>query len=213
MRNQLSNPFLRFAEGEGDGGGGDGKPAGDGKPNDGGTGDGEKKFTQADIDRIVAERAKRVAAKDYGDYDDLKKAAQELADLKAAGASEQDRAVQKATSEAEKRVRDEVNRDRVLDFVEVAAAKDWADPLDARLRLQRRAAEFVGKDGSIDRDAIKAAVADELKSAAHLAAMPAKGKPRPDGTQGTGGDGAPKGFGSSGAAEAARRFQKPAQTK
>lgn len=63
--------------------GGDGGGSGDGAGDQGGAGDGgagaddgakDQGFTQADVDRIVADRVKRERAK-YADYDDLKKAA------------------------------------------------------------------------------------------------------------------------------------------
>jgi hypothetical protein len=56
----------------------------------------------------------------------------------------------------------------------------------------------------IDVDAIKAAVADELKKAPHLAASTKPGRPRPDDAQG-GSNGKPA-LGAAGKAEAARRF-------
>jgi hypothetical protein len=51
----------------------------------------EKTYTQADIDRIIGERIAGVKSK-YADYEDAKKAAAELAELKAAQMSEADKA-------------------------------------------------------------------------------------------------------------------------
>lgn len=193
--------------GDGGNGGGAGRN-GDGKTGTGKGGDGEKTFTQADVDKIVADRARRIARTDYGDYDDLKAKAAKLDEIEQANASETDKAVTKARTEAEAAVRAELMADRVLDKVEIAAAGTWADVTDARLRLQSRAGEFVDKkSGVIDTDAIKAAVADELKKAPHLAAAgTTSSRPRRDEAQG-GGTGKPT-RGQAGREEAARRFPK-----
>jgi hypothetical protein len=57
----------------------------------------EKTYTQADIDRIIGERIAGVKSK-YADYEDAKKAAAELAELKAAQMTEVERV--KAEAEA-----------------------------------------------------------------------------------------------------------------
>ena len=65
--------FTRFMAPDGDGGGGD------------------KTFTQADVDKLLADRLAKErasAAKKYGDYDDLKKAKEELETLKASQMTE-----------------------------------------------------------------------------------------------------------------------------
>lgn len=129
----------------------------------------EKTFTQADVDRIVA-KAKR---SDSAEVAALKEKAQQYDSLAAASQTEQERAVEAA----EKRVRAEVQRERVLDRVEVFAAKDFADAEDARLRLEKRADEFIGKDGTIDADAIKAALTDLLAEKPHLAAAASNSRP------------------------------------
>ena len=61
--------------------------------------------------------------------------------------------------------------DRVLDKLEVRAAKLFADPDDARAMLAGRAAEFVD-GGKIDTDAIDDALQDLLKRKPHLGAKP-----------------------------------------
>lgn len=138
-----------------------------------------KTFTQADIDRIVA-RAKRA---DAAEVADLKAKAAELDKLREAGQSETEKAVAAARKEAEQAVRAEVRRDRVLDRVEVLAAKEFADPDDARLRLEKRADEFVGKDGEVDAKAIGEALTQLLKDKPHLAAK-SDGRPRGNADQG-----------------------------
>jgi hypothetical protein len=164
-------------EGEG-GGNGEGKPTGEGE--DGG--DGFKPIaSQADLDRIVTDRLTRERAK-FKDYDDLKAKASELDKLKESQQTDTEKAVSAARKEAEEAVRTEVRRERVLDRVEVLAAKDFADAEDARLRLAGRADEFLTKDGQIDSDAVKAALSTLLKDKPHLAA---KGGPKGDVGQGS----------------------------
>jgi len=91
--------------GEGDGGGsgsGDGDGPKDG--NAGGTPPADKTFTQADVDRIVADRLGRERGK-FQDYDQLKAAAEELNQLKDAQASEAEKATKQAAKDAEARIR------------------------------------------------------------------------------------------------------------
>lgn len=92
---------------------GDAPKGGEGnKTGDGGHGNEqpEKNFTQADVDRIVADRLKREKEK-YADYDDLKARAKKLGDLEAAQMSEQEKLqaqlaqLEKGKAEAEARVK------------------------------------------------------------------------------------------------------------
>lgn len=53
---------------------------------------GEQKFSQAEVDRIVKQRAERIAAQKYGDYDDLKSKATKYDELEQANKSELERA-------------------------------------------------------------------------------------------------------------------------
>lgn len=140
---------------------------------------GDKTFTQADLDRVVAERLARAKPKDY---DDLKTKAAEFDKLREASQSDLEKAVAAARKETEDAIRGEVRRERVLDRVEVLAAKDFADPEDARLRLEKRADDFVGKDGAVDAEAISAALTALLKDKPHLAAKSS----RPSGDVGQG---------------------------
>lgn len=72
-------------------------------PATGGGGD-HKTFTQADVDRIVADRLGRERAK-YADYDELKDAAQRLKDAEDADKTEVQRLTERLTA-AEKRASD-----------------------------------------------------------------------------------------------------------
>lgn len=111
-------------------------------------------------------------------------AAKRLGEIEEASKSEIEKAVAAARREAEESVRGEVRRERVLDRVEVLAAKDFADPEDARLRLEKRADEFVGKDGQVDPDLIRSALESLLKDKPHLAALKPDGRPKGDADQG-----------------------------
>jgi hypothetical protein len=134
----------------------------------------DAKFTQADVDRIVGE-AKRKAKP--ADYDDLKSAAKRLADIEAANATDLEKAVAAAKRETEETIRGEVRRERVLDRIEVLAAKDFADPEDARLRLGSRADDFVNKDGQVDAEEIAKALKTLLDDKPHLKAVQPDGRP------------------------------------
>lgn len=155
--------------GDGDGGSGDGGGEGQGGNGDGQTGEGEgKTFTQADLDRIVAERLARERSK-YADYKDLKDKASKFDELQTASQTETEKLVAKARDEARAEVLSEVRRDRVLDKIEVLAAGRFADPEDAKLRLASRVDEFVGEDGTIDAKAIEGALTKLLTEKPHLA--------------------------------------------
>lgn len=100
-------PVLGGAD-EGGEGGGSGDAGDDGGQGEGGNdGKSDRTFTQADLDRIVAERLGRERSK-YGDYDQLKAAAEELAALKDAQASEAEKATKQAAKDAEAQVRREL---------------------------------------------------------------------------------------------------------
>lgn len=136
----------------------------------------DKTFTQADLDRIVAERIARETKK-YADHEDLKTKAARLDELEAANASDLEKAVAAARKEVETSLRAEFAAERVADKIEVAAAGKFADIEDAKLHLASRATEFV-KDGAVDTKAVSKAVEDLLKAKPHLAA-PTEQKPAP----------------------------------
>lgn len=94
----------------------------------------------------------------------------ELAKFREASQTEAEKTLEAARKETEAAVRAEVTRERVLDKIEVKAAGKFADPEDAQLRLAVRAGDFVRKDGSIDAEAIDAALAELLEQKPHLAA-------------------------------------------
>jgi hypothetical protein len=149
-------------DGAGDGGSGDGAGAGDG-------GDGGKQFTQADIDRIVADRLARERAK-YSDYDDLKAKAGRLDQLEAQSKSDLDRAVEAARQEGEQAAAARLNGTVVrAEARSLAAAAKFRDPGDAVAFLDLTDIK-VGDDGTVDGDAIKARLDDLAKAKPYLLA-------------------------------------------
>jgi hypothetical protein len=138
-----------------------------------------KTFDADYVGKLRAEAAKyRTEAKANAD------AAKRLAEIEDANRSETEKAIAAARKETEDAVRGEVRRERVLDRIEVLAAKDFADAEDARLRFGARADEFVGKDGSVDADLIRTALEQLLKDKPHLAAVKPDGRPKGDADQG-----------------------------
>lgn len=94
----------------------------------------------------------------------------ELAKFREATKSEAEKAVEQARKEGRAEAAAELTRQRVLDKIEVRAARKFADPEDAQLRLAGRADEFVGPDGQIDAAGIDAALTKLLEEKPHLAA-------------------------------------------
>lgn len=161
----------------------------DGDPPNGGAGtaapDGAKpaetppaSLRQADVDRIVEERLTRERAK-YADYAALKAKASKYDEAEAAKAPELERVANKARDEGKAEARAELNRERILDKIEVAAAGKFTDPEDAQLHLGKRADEFLTKDGAVDTDAITKAVEKLLADKPHLAATTKTAIPAP----------------------------------
>lgn len=115
--------------GEGDGGGsGPGDGADLGGKSDGTTP--EKTFTQADVERMIGERLGRERSK-YTDYDQLKQAAAELAELKDRQATESEKALRQAAKDAEAKARAELEPRMMR--LEIAIAKGLPEDLGARV--------------------------------------------------------------------------------
>lgn len=182
-------PVLGAAEDGGDTGG-----AGDGGAGDGGAGDGttEKTFTQADVDKMIGARLARETAK-YGDYDTYKQSHAELERLKAASASELDRAKMEAKAEGIAEVTTKVNGRLIASEARaVASAMDFHNPADA-VGLVDLSTIKVNNDGEVDAEAIKALIAALAKERPYLIKTAAgeqkPSKPRPDPSQGPRGGG------------------------
>lgn len=147
-------PVLGGAPEDEDGGGtGDGGQGGDG---DGG----EQTFTQADVDRIVANRLSR-ARKEFADYDDLKAKAAKLDEVEAAKKSDLERereraaAAEKERDEAMSRAQKTLVRSEIAVHAAAAGAVDVADVVAL---LTGSGDVTVGKDGEVEgaKEAVKA---------------------------------------------------------
>jgi hypothetical protein len=125
----------------------------DDKGNKGGTGGGSTGLTQADVDRIVADRLAREKAK-YADYDDLKKKAAQ-ADAQKSDVDKLTDAVRGLTERAEKAERETLRRD-VADRFKLP--KTFAGKLSGTTKedLEREAAEVVAELKALGVDLDKA---------------------------------------------------------
>ena len=157
MHTRISGLYRPFPEDQPDSGG---------EPN-GGAGAVAATFTQADMDRVVAERVSRERAK-YADHSDLKAKASEFDKLKADQATETEKAISAAVAEAIGGERSRSNS--VLIAAEAraqAAAAKFRDPTDA-LGFLKLSDVKVGDDGQVDTDAVKALLEDLAKSKPYL---------------------------------------------
>jgi hypothetical protein len=148
----------------------------------------EPKFTQADVDRIVKQRAERIAAQKFADYDELKvKAAEHDKAVDAQKTAEQ-RAQDEA--QAAKKRADELTTRAVRGEIKALAAGRFADPDDPGGFLDVH--RYVNDKGEIDTDTIKVDLDDLLTRKPHLAKTDDKARaPAPVRAQGSSGNGAP----------------------
>ena len=149
------------------------------------TGDqpGDKTFTQADVDRIIAERIARAKSAPPADYDDLKKAAAELADLKAAQLSDQEKLAKRAEEAEAKAAAAEAraNAAALRSAIVAEASRAGAVDPDAVAALLDKSAVTVGDDGQVT--GVAEAVASLLATKQYLV-----GKPTSPGSGGGSGD-------------------------
>ncbi|MDQ5974876.1 MAG: hypothetical protein QG661_2085 [Actinomycetota bacterium] len=150
---------------------------GDEGGNSGGT---TKTFSQAEVDELVKNRLARETKK-YGDYEDLKTQAAELAALKAANATDLEKAVTNATTETRSAVAREFGEKLARGTLKAQLGTRIEDAAKVESLIGRlNISGFVGDDGTVDDAEITKAV-DEL--------APAKGPRRLDLGQGGRGDG------------------------
>jgi hypothetical protein len=108
-----------------------GTSTGQDAPSNGGTPPAsDKTFTQADVERIVGERLGRERNK-YADYDQLKAAADELAQIREQQATETEKALKAAAKDTEKQIRAELEPRMMR--LEVAIAQGLPEELGARV--------------------------------------------------------------------------------
>lgn len=175
----------------------------DGKPPEG------KTFTQAELDVIIGNRLATERAR-FADYDTLKAAKSELDQIKAANASELDKAVKKAKDEGISEATTRANQRIVAaEARALAAAANFHNPRDAA-KLLDLAGVKVTDDGDVDADAIKKLIEDAVKERPYLVKgdqKPSPKGPRRDPGQGPRDGEKPSGR-EQGLAEAERRFGK-----
>lgn len=184
--------------------------------------DDEKKFTQADVDRMIAARVKNLKAEPPTDYDQLKADSAELGTLKAANAKAEaakataeeatatriaalEAAVAKSNEDAEAARKAALEQKRHSAIVAAAAAQKALKPEQVAALLDKDAVT-IGDDGRVTgaEDAVKAFI----EANPHHVGEVKTGRPAPDKGQGKAGEG--KSFGEAGRAEAAKRFPQPA---
>lgn len=127
-----------------------------------------KTFTQAELDKIVVDRLRQQKAQ-FGDVEDLKVKAARLDAIEEANKTENQKAIDKAVKEAKEQILSSTALERVADKIEVRASGVLADP-DLAPAILGDLSRFVGKDGSIDTNAIDAAVKEIAEKRPHLAA-------------------------------------------
>ena len=176
-------------EADDSGGGGDGKDQDADKSGDDGDKSGEYKppDTQADLDRIISDRLARERAK-YADYADLKKKAEEFDKTAEAAKTEQQKAVDAARKEGEAAAAERANSRLVAAEARALAAEgQWRVSPAAVVRQLDLSGVNVSDSGEVDAVAIKAALADLAKSEPGLV-DDGKARPKPDPSQGGGGE-------------------------
>lgn len=149
-----------------------------------------KTFTQAEMDKIIAARVQREAGK-YADYDQLKSSHAELEKIKAANATDLEKAVAAAKAEGISEVTARVNSRLVKSEARaIAAGAHFHNPADA-VGLVDLSGIKVSDDGDVDADAIKALITDLAKERPYLikTAEESKPKPKADPSQGARGGG------------------------
>jgi len=138
------------------------------------TGDGDETLRPEGVKAL--EEWKTRAKQAERDAKEAKTLRAELETLRESQMGESEKALKKAREEGEQSARASLSSERVLDRVEVLAAKTFADPEDARLRLASRVADLTNGEGAPDAEAIKAALTDLLKEKPHLAATPSRAR-------------------------------------
>jgi hypothetical protein len=136
----------------------------------------ETKFSQADVDRMIADRLKRAKP---ADYDELKGKAKRLDEIEAASASELEKAVKTARAEGESEATKRANGRLVAAEARALAAEaKFRNPALA-VKSVDLSSVAVGDDGEVDSAAIKKALDDLAKSDPYLVLSDEPPKPPP----------------------------------
>lgn len=132
-------------------------------------GDGETKtFTQAEVNAIVKDQAKRRVDSKYGDYDDLKAKAAKLDEIEAASASDLEKATKAAREEGEQAARSRSDLALAKASARALAAEaGFQDPSDAVAFLKLDDVK-VNDDAEVDEGTLKERLDELAKSKAYL---------------------------------------------
>ena len=147
-------------------------------------GDGERRFTQNELDALIRDRLARERGK-YADYDDLKDKAEKYAEYEEAQKSELEKA-QEAAKKAEQREKEALERanERLIraEFIAAASQLQVKHPADA-FALADRSAIAVTEDGKV------AGVKEAVEELVENGRLPLMGKPKAPDLDGGAGSG------------------------
>ncbi|MGI6076178.1 MAG: capsid assembly scaffolding protein Gp46 family protein [Pyramidobacter sp.] len=126
-------------------------------------GAGEKTFTQADVDRVVADRLERERKK-YAEFDNYKKAKEELDALKAGQMSELEKA-QAALAKAQKEAKENADKIKALELTALKSrlAAEGGLPAELADRVAVLWREHHADAAMVDVGGVGAGVADRLR--------------------------------------------------
>jgi maltoporin len=141
----------------------------------------DKTFTQADVDRLIADRLKRAKP---ADYDDVKAKAKQFDDLQAATASDLEKAVTAARKEGETEATKRANARLVSAEARALAAEMQFRKPGHAVRLIDLSAVSVGDDGEVDTAAVRTLLDDLAKDDPLLLVVPDDGRPKGNADQG-----------------------------
>lgn len=127
-----------------------------GEGGDGGS-SGEAKFSQADIDRIVADRLTRERSK-FADYDELKSKAGRLDDIEAQSKTDLEKAVDAAKAEARAEALREGGVKTVRGILRAGMQAAKVEDIDDRID-DMNLAKFLDDNGDVNQEAIDKALA------------------------------------------------------
>ena len=148
-------------------------------------GEAERTFTQADVDRIIKDRAERIARQKYPDYDDLKAQAEKWAEHEAAQQSELEKAqtrAEKAEAERAKAIEEANARLMRAAFMAEAAKVGAVHPEDAFM-LADLSEVSISDDGAVS------GAEEAVKALVEAGRLVLSGKPRAPGLDGGAGGG------------------------
>lgn len=146
-----------------------------------------KTFTQAEVDAMILKRAERVAADKYGDYADLQRKAEEFDKAAEAARTEQEKAVDAARSEGEKAANERANTRLIKAEARALAAQAGFRSL-ADVNLLDLSGVTVAENGDVNSDAVKAKLKELSDADPWRIDDGKKPAPKPDRSQGGGGD-------------------------